>query len=105
LRVWTTARSDHHAELRALDVTPLDYRDPGYPEKLRAETDGGVDLVVDGQGASGFRPSLASLQRGGKLVFIGTSEAVNRGDSMIVTGAKLLARNLIPWSRASRSTR
>jgi NADPH2:quinone reductase len=97
LRVWTTARSDHHAELRALDVTPLDYRDPGYPEKLRAETEGGVDWVVDGHGASGFRPSLSSLRRGGKLVFIGTSEAVNHGGSMILAGAKLLARNLIPW--------
>jgi NADPH:quinone reductase-like Zn-dependent oxidoreductase len=97
LSVWTTARSDHHAQLRALGVTPLDYRDPGYPENLRAQTNGGVDWVVDGHGANGFRPSLASLRRGGRLVFIGTSEAVNQGGSMIFAGAKLLAQNLIPW--------
>jgi len=97
LQVWTTARAEHHAALRALGATPLDYRDPNYPAQLRAETGGGVEWVVDGQGADGFRPSLACLRRGGQLVFIGTSEAVNHGQSMIATGAKLLARNLIPW--------
>jgi NADPH2:quinone reductase len=97
LQVWTTARVEHHAGLRALGATPLDYRDPNYPAQLRAATDGGVDWVVDGQGADGFRLSLACLRRGGKLVFIGTSEAVNHGRNMIVAGAKLLARNLIPW--------
>jgi NADPH:quinone reductase len=98
LRVWTTARRDHHAQLAALGASPLDYSDPAYPAQLRAETDGGVDVVFDGIGADCFRPSLTSLRSGGKLVFIGTSEAVNQGKSMIGTGAKLLARNLLPWS-------
>ncbi|MEO8184838.1 MAG: zinc-binding dehydrogenase [Deltaproteobacteria bacterium] len=97
LHVWAAARSEHHAGLRALGATPLDYRDPNYPAQLRTEAAGGVDWVVDGQGADGFMPSLACLRRGGKLVFIGASEAVNQGQSMIATGAKLLARNLIPW--------
>jgi NADPH2:quinone reductase len=97
LQVWSTARAEHHPSLRALGATPLDYRDPNYPAQLRADTGGGVDWVVDGQGADGFRSSLACLRRGGKLVFIGASEAVNRGQSMIMNGAKLLARNLIPW--------
>jgi NADPH:quinone reductase len=30
-------------------------------------------------------------------VFIGTSEAVNQGRSMIGAGARLLARNALPW--------
>ena len=96
-RVWTTARPEHHAALRALGATPLDYRDREYPNTLRTASDGGMDWVFDGIGADGFRPSLAALRRGGKLVFIGTSEAVNQGRSMIVSGAKLLARNLIPF--------
>jgi NADPH2:quinone reductase len=97
LEVWTTARPEEHATLRALGATPLDYRDPGYPAQLRTDASGGVDWVVDGHGADGFRPSLACLRRGGKLVFIGASDAVNHGKSMIANGAKLLARNLIPW--------
>lgn len=97
VRVWTTARPDHHAALRALGAEPLDYRAAEYPARLREQTGGGVDWVFDGYGADRFRPSLACLRPGGKLVFIGTSEAVNQGGSMIGSGAKLLARNLLPW--------
>jgi NADPH2:quinone reductase len=95
--VWTTARADHHPALRALGAHPVDYRDPDYPAAVREQTGGGVDWVFDGQGADGFRPSLACLRRGGKLVFIGTSAAVNAGHSMIAAGAKVLAKNLNPF--------
>ncbi|HJK97517.1 MAG TPA: zinc-binding dehydrogenase, partial [Polyangiaceae bacterium LLY-WYZ-14_1] len=95
--VWTTARPEHHERLRAIGTHPLDYRDPDYPAAIVEQTGGGVDVVFDGQGADRFRPSLASLKRGGRLVMIGASQAVNRGGSMIVAGAVVLARNLNPF--------
>jgi len=97
-RVWATARPEHHAALRACGATPIDYRAPDYPTTLRQAAGAGMDWVFDGIGADDFRPSLAALARTGKLVFIGTSEAVNQGRSMIAAGAKLLLRNLLPWS-------
>ena len=33
-RVWTTARPEHQAALRALGATALDYRSPDYPALL-----------------------------------------------------------------------
>jgi NADPH2:quinone reductase len=95
--VWTTARREHHHLLRAIGTHPLDYRDPDYPAAIVEQTGGGVDVVFDGQGADRFRPSLASLKRGGQLVMIGASQAVNHGGSMIVAGALVLARNLNPF--------
>jgi NADPH:quinone reductase-like Zn-dependent oxidoreductase len=96
-KVWTTARAEHHEQLRRLGATPLDYRDATYPEALRRATSGGVDIVFDGQGQEHFRPSLRSLRSSGRLVAIGASDAVNRGGGMTFSVVSALLRNLLPF--------
>ena len=101
-KVWTTARPAHHDTLRTLGAQPVDYRDPSYPEQVRAATQGGVDKVFDGEGADCYRPSFRCLRRDGRLVLIGASSAVNQGKSMYMHGARAILRNLNPFGpRAS----
>ncbi len=50
----------------------VDYAEPGWDEKVRAET-GGVSLVYDGVGGEVGRQSLELLRPGGRLVMFGYS--------------------------------
>ena len=46
------------------------YTEEGWPDEVRALSDGGVDVVVDSAGAT-WMDSLRSLRRGGRLVVFG----------------------------------
>ncbi|WP_426367837.1 medium chain dehydrogenase/reductase family protein [Streptomyces sp. E-08] len=77
-----TASARHHDALRALGVTPVDYRTEDVPARVRELAPGGVDAVFDHIGARSVRDSWRLLAPGGTLVSYGS--AATRDD----TGSK-----------------
>src|SRR3954451_12291613 len=72
-RVVTTAGSaDKLAACAALgaDVT-VNYRDQDFVAVVRAETDGGVDVILDNMGAQYLDRNIDALRTQGRLVIIG----------------------------------
>lgn len=90
--VYTTASEHHHAMLRELGATPL----PRDDWSLAVRELGGVDVVLDGIGVDGFRPSYRALRRGGRLVLIGVSAAAQQGS--LLAGAIAFLRPLVLWA-------
>ncbi|MFC0029815.1 zinc-binding dehydrogenase [Micromonospora chaiyaphumensis] len=54
---------------RGLDAA-VDYREPGWPDRVRAAV-GGVDVVFDGVGGAVARAAFDLLDRGGRMVSFG----------------------------------
>jgi len=75
LEAYATASVAQHDELRALGVTPLPRSDwePAIQEL------GGVDLVLDGVAARGFRSSYGALREGGRLIGLGQVPVTRTG--------------------------
>ncbi|HVW48030.1 MAG TPA: zinc-binding dehydrogenase [Solirubrobacterales bacterium] len=66
---WKRARA---LELGA--AAAFDYRDPSWPDQVRAATDGrGVDVVFDNIGAETWNDSLALLDRAGRMLCSGST--------------------------------
>lgn len=72
-RVIGTASTRHHDALRALGVTPVDYRSGNLPARVRALAPGGVDAVFDHVGGDGIVDSWRLLAPGGTLVSYGSA--------------------------------
>ncbi|MEV6685923.1 medium chain dehydrogenase/reductase family protein [Streptomyces sp. NPDC051130] len=68
-----TASTRHHDALRALGVTPVDYRSGDVPARVRALAPGGVDAVFDHVGGEGVADSWRLLAPGGTLVSYGSA--------------------------------
>ncbi|KPH97031.1 NADPH:quinone reductase [Actinobacteria bacterium OV450] len=68
-----TASTRHHDALRALGVTPVDYRSGNLPARVRALAPGGVDAVFDHVGGDGIVDSWRLLAPGGTLVSYGSA--------------------------------
>ncbi|GIE75284.1 NADPH:quinone reductase [Actinoplanes philippinensis] len=77
ITVIGTAAERHHALVRALGATPVDYRDPDMYEKIRALVPGGADAVFDHVGGPGLKQSWQTLRRDGTLVSYGAASAKN----------------------------
>ena len=76
----------------------VDYAEPGWDEKVRAET-GGVSLVYDGVGGEIGRQSLELLRPGGRLVMFGFSA----GTPTQLTTDDLIGRGISAgWSLGAR---
>ena len=76
----------------------VDYAEPGWDEKVRAET-GGVSLVYDGVGGELGRQSLELLRPGGRLVMFGFSA----GAPTQLTTDDLIGRGISAgWSLGAR---
>ncbi|MBT2388798.1 zinc-binding dehydrogenase [Streptomyces sp. ISL-1] len=103
VRVIGTASPRHHDTLRHLGVTPVDYRDPELPARLRQLAPHGVDAVFDHVGGDGIADSFRMLAPGGTLVSYGTASTRDVTGSSRVPVLKLFARlflwNLLPNSR------
>jgi NADPH:quinone reductase-like Zn-dependent oxidoreductase len=68
----TPAKAERARALGAEEV--LDYRDEGWPKRVRQLTGGrGVDVVVDHVGAATFEGSLKCLAKGGRYVTCGAT--------------------------------
>ncbi|MCX5192508.1 medium chain dehydrogenase/reductase family protein [Streptomyces sp. NBC_00249] len=72
-RVIGTASPRHHDALRALGVTPVDYRSGDVPARVRDFAPGGVDAVFDHVGGGGVVDSWRLLAPGGTLVSYGSA--------------------------------
>ncbi|MDI1465708.1 zinc-binding dehydrogenase [Catellatospora sp. KI3] len=71
--------------------TALDYTDPGWPEKVRAELgERRVTLVIDGVGGQAGRAALELLAPGGRFVICGWSA----GAATEITTADLYTRGI-----------
>jgi NADPH:quinone reductase-like Zn-dependent oxidoreductase len=104
LSVYGTASRGKHDLVTELGATPLDYRDPDLPRRVRALTGGGVDAVFDGVGGVSFHRSYRMLRPRGRLVAYGVGPAVSQSRvpllGIIDSVARLTALRLIPDGRA-----
>ncbi|MFF4849724.1 medium chain dehydrogenase/reductase family protein [Streptomyces sp. NPDC001194] len=98
-----TASTRHHDGLRALGVTPIDYRSGNVCARVRALAPGGVDAVFDHVGGEGIVDSWQLLAPGGTLVSYGTAATRDDQGSGSLPVLKLLGRvwlwNALPNGR------
>lgn len=103
LRIYGTASRAKHDLVTELGATPLDYRDPDLPGRVRALTGEGVDAVFDGVGGVSFHRSYRMLRPRGRLVAYGVGPAVSQSRvpllGIIDSVARLAALRLIPDGR------
>jgi NADPH:quinone reductase-like Zn-dependent oxidoreductase len=85
IEAWGTARAEHADLVRSLGATPIDYQREDFTRVLP----GGFDVVFDGIGADGFRPSFAALKPGGILCAYGYTASV-RGQRRLAAILALL---------------
>jgi NADPH2:quinone reductase len=97
--VVAAARGERTGPLAGLGAhLVIDYAEPGWDEKVRAET-GGVSLVYDGVGGDIGRQSLELLTPGGRLVMFGYSA----GTPTQLTTDDLIGRGISAgWSLGAR---
>ncbi|MFG2712872.1 medium chain dehydrogenase/reductase family protein [Streptomyces goshikiensis] len=104
-QVIGTASARHHDALRALGVTPVDYRSGDVPARVRALAPGGVDAVFDHVGGEGIVGSWRLLARGGTLVSYGSAATRDDEGSGASPVLKLLGRvwlwNWLPNGRSA----
>jgi putative PIG3 family NAD(P)H quinone oxidoreductase len=90
-RVITTAGSPAKlavAQRLGADVV-INYREQDFAEVIAAETDGGVDVILDNMGGEYLPRNVASLRTGGRLVVLGL-QGGRRGE--LDLGALLMKR-------------
>ncbi|MFJ4677018.1 medium chain dehydrogenase/reductase family protein [Kitasatospora sp. NPDC088783] len=102
-RVIGTASVRHHDVLRALGVTPVDYRTGDVPAQVRRLAPGGVDAVFDHVGGRSVLDSWRLLAPGGTLVAYGSAATRDDTGSKQWPVLKVLARtwwwNALPNGR------
>ncbi|HEV3169516.1 MAG TPA: medium chain dehydrogenase/reductase family protein [Actinocrinis sp.] len=103
VRVIGTASARHHDALRALGVTPVDYRTEDIPTRVRELAPGGVDAVFDHVGGRSLIDSWHLLASGGTLVSYGSASTRDDSGSKQWPVLKLLGRvwmwNALPNGR------
>ncbi|MDT7562276.1 MAG: hypothetical protein QOG76_900 [Pseudonocardiales bacterium] len=106
ITVIGTASPRHHAAVRELGATPVDYRDPDLYRRIRELEPDGVDAVFDHVGGAAIVESWRLLRRGGTLVSYGSAatkdEDGNARLPMLKLVARLLAWHLLPNGRSAR---
>jgi NADPH:quinone reductase-like Zn-dependent oxidoreductase len=106
ITVIGTASPRHHAAVRELGATPVDYRDPDLYRRIRELAPDGVDAVFDHVGGVAIVESWRLLRRGGTLVSYGSAatkeEDGNARLPMLKLVARLLAWHLLPNGRSAR---
>jgi len=106
ITVIGTAAPRHHAALRELGATPVDYRDPDLYRRIRELAPDGVDAVFDHVGGAGIAESWRLLRRGGTLVSYGSAATKDEGGNSRLPMLKLVARllrwHLLPNGRSAR---
>lgn len=105
ITVIGTASTRHHAAVRELGATPVDYRDPNMYRRIREIAPDGVDAVFDHVGGAAIVESWRLLRRGGTLVSYGTAATKDDEGSSRLPVLKLFARlmtwNLLPNGRSA----
>ncbi|MFD7092490.1 medium chain dehydrogenase/reductase family protein [Streptomyces sp. NPDC059896] len=105
ISVIGTASPRHHATVRELGASPVDYRDPDMYARIREIAPNGVDAVFDHVGGAGLEQSWRLLRHGGTLVSYGTAATKDEeGDSrlpVLKLFARLAAWNSLPNGRSA----
>ncbi|GGM05598.1 NADPH:quinone reductase [Streptomyces fumigatiscleroticus] len=105
ITVIGTASPRHHATVRELGATPVDYRDPDMYARIRELAPDGVDAVFDHVGGPGIEDSWQLLRRGGTLVSYGTAASKDEEGNSQLPVLKLFARlnawNALPNGRSA----
>jgi len=101
LHVWGAANSRHANLVRELGATPIEYD----REDFTRAVPGGFDVVFDGIGEDGYRRSFAALKRGGILIAIGYSAAVQAKQGMLRMLACIARLYLWRWLPGGRRAR
>ncbi|MFF7362338.1 zinc-binding dehydrogenase [Streptomyces sp. NPDC008125] len=100
-----TASARHHEGLRALGVTPVDYRNEDVVARVRELAPGGLDAVFDHVGGRSVVDSWGLLARGGTLVSYGSAATRDDEGSGSLPVLKLLGRvwlwNWLPNGRSA----
>ncbi|GAA2484775.1 medium chain dehydrogenase/reductase family protein [Streptomyces longisporus] len=103
VKVIGTASARHHAALKELGVTPVDYRAANVPAQVRELAPGGVDAVFDHVGGRSVIDSWHLLAPGGTLVAYGSASTRDDSGSKQWPVLKILARtwmwNTLPNGR------
>jgi NADPH2:quinone reductase len=95
--VFAAASPQKHDFLQEQGVAGVvDSRSPRLADAVRDLTDGGVDVVVDGVGDDGFRPSLACLRHGGRVVAYGFTAGIQAKDAPIADPEETLGAMSLP---------
>ncbi|MFE3826336.1 medium chain dehydrogenase/reductase family protein [Streptomyces sp. NPDC059092] len=97
ITVIGTASTRHHATVRELGATPVDYRDPDMYSRIRELAPDGVDAVFDHVGGAGVEQSWQLLRKGGTLVSYGTAASKDEEGSSQLPVLKLFGR-LAAWN-------
>ncbi len=69
--MFGTASKPKHELLKKEGIIPIDYKTEDFVERIKAETEDGVDAVFDAIGGDHFKRSLTCLKKGGTLVAYG----------------------------------
>jgi NADPH:quinone reductase-like Zn-dependent oxidoreductase len=99
VKVYGTASTKKHEELRALGVVPFDYGNKDWIGAMQGV--GGVDAVFDALGYESFDESYSILKKGGVLVGYGQNLPAWTGGperNPVPMILKLFARNLAVWT-------
>jgi NADPH2:quinone reductase len=106
ITVIGTASPRHHAAVRELGATPVDYRDPDLYRRIREIAPDGVDAVFDHVGGAAIVESWRLLRRGGTLVSYGTAATKDEVGNSRLPVLTLLGRivlwNVLPNGRSAR---
>ena len=95
--VFAAASEPKHEFLRQQGVAAaVDSRSPRFVEDVRRVSGGGVDVVVDGVGDDGFRPSLDCLRHGGRVVAYGFTAGIQGKDAPVEDPEETLAAMALP---------
>ncbi|MFD9568452.1 medium chain dehydrogenase/reductase family protein [Streptomyces sp. NPDC059982] len=104
-RVIGTSSPRHHDALRALGVSPVDYRDGDVAARVREIAPGGVHAVFDHVGGEGIVGSWRLLAPGGTLVSYGSAATRDDEGSGTWPVLRLLGRvwlwNALPNGRSA----
>ncbi|MEV0373360.1 medium chain dehydrogenase/reductase family protein [Streptomyces sp. NPDC050636] len=92
VKVIGTASARHQDALRALGVTPVDYRTEDVPTRVRELAPGGVDAVFDHIGGRSITDSWHLLAPGGTLVSYGSASTRDDTGSKQWPVLKILGR-------------
>jgi NADPH:quinone reductase-like Zn-dependent oxidoreductase len=95
--VYASASQPKHDFLRSQGVAGVvDSRSPRLVDDVKELTDGGVDVVVDGVGDGGFRPSLDCLRYGGRVVAYGFTAGIQGKDEPVDDPEQTLGAMSLP---------
>jgi len=104
LEMYGTASLRKHDLVRALSVTPIDYRHDDFVARVAEWTAGsGVDLVIDPIGGDNWLRSYRTLGRGGRLLLTGIQSLADKPAVMLLPSAlRMLFLALLPDGKSVR---